>query len=143
MEKVIRIIFPILNCTWGIIQTVVGGIVFLVNIRSRHYIYKGVVVTEWPLLSGVSLGVFVFVPRRGESNSSEKAYWENVLHEYGHTVQSVILGPLYMLIIGAPSIIWCQFFGGMRRRSGISYYTFFTEKWANYLTEKVIGEKVE
>ena len=28
-----------------------------------------------------------------------------------------------------------------RKEEGISYFSFFTEKWANYLDEKVTGEK--
>jgi len=28
-----------------------------------------------------------------------------LVHEYGHTIQSIILGPLYLLIIGIPSSI--------------------------------------
>ena len=55
------------------------------------------------------------------------------MHEYGHSIQSKILGPLYLLVIGLPSIIWAGLFEKYRNKHKISYYSFFTEKWANKL----------
>ncbi len=62
-----------------------------------------------------------------------------LVHEYGHTVQSLILGPLYLIIMGIPSTLWgfLPNLARKRREQGISYFSFFTEKWANYLGEKV------
>ena len=37
---------------------------------------------------------------------SPRATDSTVKHEYGHTRQSLMLGPLYLLVIGIPSIIW-------------------------------------
>ena len=62
-----------------------------------------------------------------------------LVHEYGHTIQSIILGPLYLLIIGIPSSIWAMTFNN--KGNTISYYSFYTEKWANVLGEKVTKEK--
>ena len=59
-----------------------------------------------------------------------------VVHEYGHTIQSLILGPLYFLIVGLPSVIW-----GMVKKPEQSYFSFYTEKWANHLGEKFTGKK--
>ena len=59
---------------------------------------------------------------------------ERVLkHESGHQVQSFILGPLYLLVIGLPSIVWNVCFRKYRAKYQISYYDFYTEKWANQL----------
>ena len=58
---------------------------------------------------------------------------EVVKHEQGHTKQSYILGWLYLLVIGLPSLIWANCFGKFRRKYGISYYAFYTEKTANIL----------
>mgnify|MGYP006982744016 CR=1 FL=1 len=45
-----------------------------------------------------------------------------------------MLGPLYLIIIGIPSISWA----GLRRLipalKKINYYWFYTENWANKLT---------
>ena len=75
--------------------------------------------------NGLSLGEFIFV--------REKANEEYILHEKGHTKQSYILGWLYLPIIGLPSIVWNAFFDGYRKATGISYYDFYTEKWADKL----------
>lgn len=55
-------------------------------------------------------------------------------HELGHTIQSKYLGPLYLLVIGIPSIMWV----GLRRivpilRKRYDYYDFYPEHWANKL----------
>lgn len=44
--------------------------------------------------------------------------------------------PLYFLIVGLPSVIW-----GMVKKPEQSYFSFYTEKWANHLGEKFTGKK--
>ena len=66
-----------------------------------------------------------------------------LVHEYGHTIQSLILGPLYLIVIGIPSALW-GFLPNLhkkRKDDQISYFSFFTEGWANRLGEKVTGER--
>ena len=76
---------------------------------------------------GVTLGRYVFV------NQNYKDLSNVILHERGHVKQSRILGPLYLIIIGIPSISWA----GLRRLipalKKINYYSFYTENWANKL----------
>ena len=65
------------------------------------------------------------------------------MHEYVHTIQSLILGPLYLIVIGIPSTLW-GFLPNLhkkRKDDQISYFSFFTEDWANRLGEKVTGER--
>ncbi len=65
-----------------------------------------------------------------------KSHWEDEetkRHEYGHYKQSLILGWLYLIVIGLPSIIWCNCFEKYRVKHNISYYWFYPEKWANKL----------
>ena len=56
-----------------------------------------------------------------------------IKHEYGHTRQSLYLGPLYLLIIGLPSITWAGLYGKVIKYSINGYYKFYTEKWADKL----------
>lgn len=63
------------------------------------------------------------------------------MHEYGHTIQSLIFGPLYLIVMGIPSTLWGFLFGKKRKERQIPYGVFFTEKWANHLGERVTGEK--
>lgn len=74
---------------------------------------------------GVSLGKYVFIYYRYDNLSY------TVMHETGHVIQSRILGPLYLIIVGLPSIIWAT----VHRKivPNINYYSFPTEKWANKL----------
>lgn len=108
---------------WQFPQNLVGVLVRYFT-RARkvgdHY--------EYDIRCGsVSLGDYVFLC---------PAHWndENTLkHEKGHSVQSRYLGWLYPLVIGFPSLIWCGLFKGYRRKHGISYYAFYTEKNADKL----------
>lgn len=53
-------------------------------------------------------------------------------HEYGHCIQSLYLGWLYLLVIGIPSFLWANvFYPPVHRRC--SYYSFYTERWADKL----------
>ena len=136
------------QCTWGILQTLLGLIVFLANVKRKHYVYHGAIVTEWSDMSSVSLGMFVFVTaepyfyKKLEGKYSKEELSSRLLvHEYGHTIQSLILGPMYLPTIGLPSVIWLNFpgFKHWRRRTGTSYYSFFTERSANHLAERVLN----
>lgn len=64
------------------------------------------------------------------------------INEDGHTIQSLIFGPLYLIVMGIPSTLWgfLPYFQN-KRNNGVSYFSFFTEKLANYLGEKVTKEK--
>ncbi|MCQ2400668.1 MAG: hypothetical protein MJ059_01945 [Lachnospiraceae bacterium] len=120
-----RILITALQLTWGLPQTVVGLIVFLYNIKEPHEWYRGSIRTVWrDKTHGVSMGLFIFTCKGGGPHMTE--------HEYGHCMQSLILGPLYLIVIGLPSVLWCNSRRAIQTRSvtGKNYYSFFTEKWA-------------
>lgn len=71
---------------------------------------------------GVSFGKYIFLSN--DSGQIESVYD----HEFGHCIQSRILGPLYLLVVGIPSGIHCLLHDGSS-----NYYDFWTEKWANKL----------
>ena len=135
------IIYYVLQWTWGIIQNIIGLALFAANAFKKHYRYKGAVITEWNFRRGsVGLGMFIFVsvPRGGIKDPAEAAALEKTIcHEYGHTLQSIILGPLFLPVIGIPSLMWCGFpcFVNYRKRKDVSYYWFYTERWANSLAK--------
>ncbi len=130
--------YGILQLLWGMPQTLLGFAVFLCLSKAPHGRYHGAVVTEWKFRTGLSLGLFLFVPK-GDFGKSF------LVHEYGHTIQSLILGPLYLLVIGLPSLIWCNLPWCMkyRRRKSSSYCSFYTERWANKLGERMTGEMAD
>ena len=58
-----KVVYAILQCTWGIFQTVLGLFIFIIHIKNKHFYYHGAIVTEWQNKSSVSLGLFVFVTK--------------------------------------------------------------------------------
>ena len=84
-----------------------------------------------------------FYDKLKEKYAKEELHRRLLVHEYGHTIQSLILGPLYLLLIGIPSTLWgfSPRLNKKRKDNQISYFTFFTEKWANDLGEKITKEK--
>ena len=136
------------QCSWGMLQTLAGLILFFKHYKCKHYSYHGAIITEWSDKSSISLGMFVFVSaepffvKKYEGRVSAGECSERLrVHEYGHTIQSLILGPLYLIVIGIPSFLWAFLMGKKRREKQIPYGAFFTEKWANRLGERVTGEE--
>lgn len=80
-----------------------------------------------PFPGSVSLGEYIFLCPN---------HWDNetvLKHEKGHSKQSLYLGWLYLLVIGIPSFIWSGCFREFRQKHNISYYWFYTERWADEL----------
>lgn len=117
----------VIHFIWGLPQNLVGlfMMLFLMCKGRKVEKYRGRLRIYWEMNYGLSMGNFIFAPRW----SSESL----LRHEWGHTFQSWMLGPLYLLIIGIPSGIWCGCFEGYRKKNGVSYYAFWPEKWANHL----------
>lgn len=108
-------LFGALDFTWGGLQSVIGlvlgiGAVLLGASVSPHW-GRGAEV-ELPAYMGQGAGVSLGPIAIGSSGFS---HWP---HEFGHRLQSLLLGPLYLFVIGIPSAI--------SRRS-----TFYTERWAD------------
>ena len=122
-------IYRLLQCTWGLPQTLVGFILFIKYRKCKHINFKGSIVSYWPKKGGVSLGMFTFV----EDKLGRQEEVKN--HEYGHTIQSLILGPFYLIVVGIPSFIWCNlpYFRKKRQVNRIPYNSFFVERNADYI----------
>ena len=74
---------------------------------------------------GISMGRYVVLQDEWQHYLVDR----HVKHEYGHCRQSRILGPLYLLVIGLPSLIHAAFF----KEATPEYYKFYTERWADKL----------
>ena len=81
------------------------------------------------VLPTMSLGNYIFV----NTMSTDI----DIKHSHGHSKQSRILGPLYLVIIGIPSLLHLIMYG-ICSKIGFSwnYYRFYTELWANKLAER-------
>jgi hypothetical protein len=99
---------------------------------------EGVHFYFWGHGGGMSLSNHIFLPKKHFDKTlaevmNSKWHRDYMAHEYGHTVQSRRLGPLYLLVIGLPSIIWAGCFESYRKKHNISYYSFYTERFADKL----------
>lgn len=81
-----------------------------------------------------SLGEYIFI--------TSYTTFDIIKHEYGHSKQSLILGPLYLIVIGIPSLLH-NIVHYLCYKIGIKwdYYKFYTEAWANKLGK--VGLKQE
>lgn len=75
---------------------------------------------------GITLGEYIIVGTRQDIT---------VRHEFGHVLQSRKLGPLYLIVIGLPSILhaWLSDLIGCCERHPEGYFHYWTEKWADRL----------
>lgn len=124
---------------WEIPQNIVGAIVKKVCKATPLGDYKDATVYSWNGKNGVSLGKYIFVPFTKFTPDSP-SFMHYIQHEYGHTVQSRYLGWLYLPVISLPSLIWAGCFDKYRKKTGVDYYDFYTESWANKLGG-LTGEK--
>ena len=121
-----------IRAVWEFPQNALGCIVTKLTKARVYTVYKDAVVYSWKNGGGMSLGKYIFVPFP-EAYPMRYGVEQFIKHEYGHTLQSKKLGWLYLLVIGLPSLIWAQCFQWYRNKTSKSYYSFYTEKWANKL----------
>ena len=121
-------LFRLWQWTWGFPQTLLGAVLYLIYRKCEHRHFHGAVVTHWPVGGSLGVGMFLFL---GKSAEPEQV----LVHEYGHAVQSLILGPLFLPVMGIPSFLWCNLkpCRKLRKEKGVSYYAFYPESTANRL----------
>ena len=64
-----KALFIILQCTWGLFQTLIGLGFFLALRKRPHRMYKGCIETQWDHWGGLSLGLFIFTPPDSQPNA--------------------------------------------------------------------------
>lgn len=141
IKKINYALYTLLQFTWGICQNIVGLLVWLIlgilNPRRKRAYYHGAILTHWKFPFSMGLGMFIFYGHEGTEEEKEVK-----VHEYGHTIQSIILGPLFLFVIGIPSCVWAftPVFNRWRKAGRYKYTDFYPEKWANKLGEKILKE---
>lgn len=137
MTKIQSFFHGLWQSLWGLPQTLLGLGLFLRYRRCPRKKLRG----EWAVLhngswGGVSLGLFLFVP----GDLPLKREQELLAHEYGHALQSLLLGPLYLLVIGLPSFLWANLpcCRALRRKKNVPYEAFYPERWAENWGRKVL-----
>ena len=133
-KGIAKILFLLVQWTWGMSVNFVGAIVFLIlSSKNRWEAFNNAYICYIPgFKGGLSLGLFIFM----EDTDREQWTYNTRIHEYGHTIQCLLLGPLYWIVVALPSAIWCNFFAGYRKKKNVSYYKLYCESWANKWGEK-------
>lgn len=99
-KKILYVGYWILQCTWGIIMTLIGAVAALILLMTGHkpqtmgpnvYFKVG---SHW---GGINLGPFFFC--------CEDADDQVLYHEAGHGLQNLVWGPLFPFVIGLPSLV--------------------------------------
>lgn len=137
-----KFLFYLIQFTWALPQNLAGGIAYLIlskkyNHERFHNSFITYIAKEG--FGGVSIGIFIFI------NPTRTGDWlhDTRVHEYGHTIQSLVLGPVWPFVIALPSVIWC----GMpalvkyRKKNDVSYYWLYCEGWANLWGARFSNEK--
>lgn len=134
MKKVLSLLTKFLLIIWQLPQIIVGGILFFFSKKIAVGKHKQAIISYCPWMKGgVTIGPFIFVSQ-WYYEYTYRSYNEKIVkHEYGHTIQSRIFGPFYILGLGYKSLIHAVFHKDTKNHT---YEDFWTEKWANKLSEK-------
>lgn len=112
---------------WQLPQNLMGLLFLLFLTGEKRHELKGIrFYYQKRFPGGVTIGEYIIVGSRQELT---------IRHEYGHVLQSRMLGPLYLIIIGLPSLMhaWMNSATGCCEKHEEGYYHFYTEKWADKL----------
>ncbi|MEG1791709.1 MAG: hypothetical protein RSB20_04685 [Clostridia bacterium] len=137
MKYIWYFIYQVVQWTWGLLQSLFGLVLFFKFRKCDHKFYHGAIMTVHNgNFGGVSLGCFIFINANKRENIEKVA-----VHEFGHTIQSLVFGPLYLFVVGIPSFVWCNAkrYVALRQVNGVKYCSRFPENWANKLGEMVTG----
>ena len=129
MKLIMKYIRNLILFIWQLPQHIValiyfGYLVMMCKDLGVDSRYKQATVIPCIMRGAVTLGNYVFVGLNSE-------YRKTVKHELGHTIQSKILGPLYLIVICIPSIIWAAVHKKIAPNK--PYDWFYTESTANKL----------
>lgn len=109
---------------WQLPQNLAGVLLLFLYGGRRHEDYGLVWYYTPRIKGGISLGDYILL-----SHGRRDA----ILHEYGHRQQSLMLGWLYLPVVGIPSLLWNCIHGLFIDPNKVSYYSFYTERWADKL----------
>ena len=98
-----KVFLRILTEIWQFPQHIIAYVIILINCKSiklmvskdgiSHYL------VDHLFDSAISLGNYIFLDSDGNFS------YKTIKHEFGHQKQSLMLGPLYLIVIGLQSII--------------------------------------
>jgi hypothetical protein len=119
----------ILLALWQFPQNIIAGILLhFLDVHTITKLKKSFFKAEFSSknLSSFSLGKFIFI------NTDYTVGPYDIAHEYGHSVQSLYYGFLYVFIVGIPSVIR-NIIARIAKKDDKWYYGHFPESQADKL----------
>lgn len=124
MRKLLYLLYWVLSLTWGLIMTLVGGLVALALLITGHkpkHLGPNVYFVVGKYWGGVNFGPFFLTSSLGEK--------ETKYHESGHGLQNIIWGPLFVFVIAIPSAIRYWYRDLKYGRKGLQPPTEYDDIW--------------
>ena len=116
----------ILLYAWQLPQNLLGLLLVAILRPEDAYDFHGSkVYYSHRMRGGISLGRYIIIRSYQLADGGKTEH-----HELGHSLQSRMLGWFYLFVVGIPSILWAAWWNEGRNRS---YYSFYTERWADAL----------
>lgn len=95
-----RWLYYLIHWTWGIVENIIGSILLIIFLCTGAKIskYRNAIQVQTKFNWGGSfeMGMFFFLGKNCQST---------IPHEYGHTIQVLWWGPLFLFVIALPSAI--------------------------------------
>ena len=143
--KILKTLKNVVLYIWQFPQNILGLILLLIMRFELSIVLENgnIVYFSKNMAGGISLGKYSIVNsyyaglktgNKKIKSKEELMKLDVVKHEgVGHGTQSRYLGPLYLLVIGLPSIIWACLYGSVIPYTKNGYYKWYTEAWADKL----------
>lgn len=127
MKHVFNTLKFIVLLLWQLPQSIIGWLMLLYfivvgKVRYINYVWDAFIFEASDMSGSISLGTIIICDEYGAKHP------EIIQHELGHVKWSKYTGPLYLLIIGIPSILWAALYKKLGYKN---YYQFYTEATAN------------
>ena len=107
-KTLLKILYWILSLTWGALLSIPGLIGLLILRIAGCPVYKngfGYIVAVGNNWGGLNLGVISFI-----ETPSDNYFQPTRRHEFGHSLQNIIFGPLQLFVVAIPSVIRYWYF---------------------------------
>lgn len=133
MKKLNPTLYYILSLTWGLPLTLIGLLVawYLMAVEGKQPKRCGgcwyFVIGDKPW-GGLELGLVFLI----DSKESVHTKW----HEYGHSVQNIIFGPLTIFLCWIPSICW-YWYREIRARKGNPVQSDYDSFWVEHMATQL------
>lgn len=138
-------LYYLIQFTWGLNTNILGFIGFIIckfifNWEITKY-YNNIIISpkNKKINAGLSLGIFLFIDKDADEFLKQ--------HEYGHSIQNLIFGEFFLLLIGIPSLIRCWYYNliinklKLYTKEKYNYYSIWFERDASTLGKRAIEDK--